>query len=209
MLTPDTQILSVVQIALIGILVVIGMFLLWRKIQRVEQKLESWIAASNEHGFCHPGAISESMNGSGSGYETKPVSQQVVPTLEETLEDDMEMMQNIFQDEAIPDTSAAFMVFSPFGYSVPTSTPSTNATSEVKSVKIEEITPPPVQTVQSDKKDEDNTSETPTDKGPLTKTKVLRMNVDSLKEVLLQHGLSTEGTRRQLIDRIYENNVVH
>lgn len=203
MITPDTQILSVVQIALIGILVVIGMFLLWRKIQRVEQKLESWIMASSEHGFCQTGGMPSSFEPKQTMSITateKP--QATIKTAEEEMQEDMELMKTIFDEEGIPDTSAAFMVFSPFGYNVSSQPP---INTETKSVKIEEI---PMQE-KVHKKEEDSTSDTPTDKGHLTKTQVLRMNVDSLKDVLSQHGLSTEGTRKQLIDRIYENNVVH
>lgn len=47
-MTPDIQILSIVQIALIGILVVLGMFFLWRKIQRLEQKVEA-LGGQMEH----------------------------------------------------------------------------------------------------------------------------------------------------------------
>lgn len=214
----DTQILSVVQIALIGILVVIGMFLMWRKIQRLEQKMEMFMA-SYESGQCFMPQTcdKEKRNFPSVQMEDPLASMNEVEDLDNIDDDEGEeaLINQLFQEGGnMEDATAAFMVFTPYGFNGgATATNISTSTSPVvasaTNVKIEEVpeSQPEAQSQPVEKMvqpEADTMSEAPTEKGGLTRTKIIRMNVDRLKEVLAQYGLSTEGTRKQLGDRLIE-----
>lgn len=211
MTIPDTQILSVVQIALIGILVVIGMFLMWRKIQRLEQKIEMFMATC-ESSQCFASGPHDSKC-----MFTPDTNQRDTLDQEEDMDEgaEEELMKTLFQDGgSLEDATTAFMVFTPYGFnggSVSSGTPPVSvppASSQVAHVQIEEVVSSPDKKdshhQQEQEQDHDGMSEVPTEKGGLTRTKISRMNVDRLKELLQQQSLSTEGTRKQLMDRLIE-----
>lgn len=203
-MTPDIQILSIVQIAMIGILVVLGMFFMWRKIQRLEQKLEAF-AGQLEHLYAAP-APPAAMPAPQptTDYCPSPYDADADPDNEydedadaDADEDDLfalnpeeeAIVQRIFKDgaaNAAAGGNAAFMVFSPFGYAAPSAAPPV--------VQIEEA---------ATDADEAESVATTTTRLP-SKTKLSKMNVEQLKEYLTQHQLPTDGTRKQLLERALE-----
>jgi hypothetical protein len=204
----DTQILSVVQIALIGILVVIGMFLMWRKIQRLEQKMEMFMASCESSQCFASDSAHCARIASPSGTYTPcdgNANDENMELFDEGAEE--ELMKTLFQEgSGMEDATAAFMVFTPYGFNGSTvspgvtnhvsTSPASPSSPSVANVKIEEI--------DTKHEHEDGMSEVPTEKGGITRTKLSRMNVDRLKELSHQHELSTEGTRKQLMDRLIE-----
>ena len=239
-MTPDIQILSIVQIALIGILVVLGMFFLWRKIQRLEQKLES-VSGQMEH-LLSPAFSASPTSGASPASGASPTSGASLapgaskgaspafsaspacpfslgatssPTMEEDGDEfdfddeddegeaDGEMfglnpeeeaiVQRIFQEGGSVNmggngASAAFMVFSPFGFN--STPPATQSNPPV--VQIEE------------EGDVEVDAETESSVRLPSKTKLSKMNIEQLKDYLSQHQLSTDGTKKQLFERALE-----
>jgi hypothetical protein len=221
MTMPDMQILSVVQIALIGILVVIGMFLMWRKIQRLEQKVEAFIAISESSQCFTSPCYKSSEGGNHPTYNASLQNTVANEQQEESFDEESEeaLMQALFQEgSGMEDATATFMVFTPYGFNgstVSSTATGANVSPPVASVKIEEVTStsdvprkkveqPPTQLTEEHDIDHDGLSEVPTEKGGVTRTKLTRMNVDRLKELCTQHEVSVEGTRKQLMDRLVE-----
>jgi hypothetical protein len=200
-MTPDIQILSIVQIAMIGILVVLGMFFMWRKIQRLEQKLEAF-AGQLEHLYAAPAPTQDVCPSPYKHYDTNAVQDADADADydddADAEEDDLfalnpeeeAIVQRIFNDgaaNAAAGGNAAFMVFSPFGYAAsPTATPS-----------------PPVVQIEEAEGSADAESIATSTRLP-SKTKLSKMNVEQLKDYLAQHQLPTDGTRKQLLERALE-----
>ena len=195
MIAPDTQILSVIQIALIGILVVIGLFLLWRKIHRLEEKIQILLSASSTADVtpcfmprCHDDDHNHEHNHSN---EREDEHEDIHAQAHEAQQSHEKMMNEIFEETFQSDPSGAFMVFSPYAQ------PTTTVRNVTEEPKIESIPHMEV----------DHESEAPTEKG-IGKTKFIRMNVEGLRDILMNHGLSPEGTKNKLIDRILENKAI-
>lgn len=221
-MTPDIQILSIVQIALIGILVVLGMFFLWRKIQRLEQKVEALdgqlahavgcpVAPSGALKPSSAPAVAPQVGAGVGGYE--PLVEDNGYGDEEEDEDDGygddgygdddegDMFALNAAEEAIVqrmfqdsgETNTAFMVFSPFGMK-PTA-PTTAPQVEIHDCETEP--------------EADAATETESVSRPMTKTKLSKMNVEQLKAYLSTHHASTEGTKKQLYERAVETITLH
>ena len=189
MIAPDTQILSVIQIALIGILVVIGLFLLWRKIHRLEEKIQILLSASSTADVtpCFMPRCHDDDHEHSNEREHEDIQAQA----HEAQQSHEKMMNEIFEETFQSDPSGAFMVFSPYAQ------PTTTVRNVTEEPKIESIPHMEV----------DHESEAPTEKG-MGKTRFIRMNVEGLRDILMNHGLSPEGTKNKLIDRILENKAI-
>jgi hypothetical protein len=222
-MSPDTQIISIIQIALIGILVVLGLFFLWRKIQRLEQRVEG-LQGMLEHCSLCPvaGSVGGAIN-AGLSANVKPKSPvrqfgvyEAVAAPEadadadadddtaEYADDEEEeeygidlnpeeeaAIQRIFKESLGGD--ATFMVFNPFGFA--TAVGGATTTVPVHTV-LPESSSPVIEEVTMEETDADTTTGT-----RFTKTKLSKMNVEQLKDVLGRHHLSTEGTKKQLFER--------
>lgn len=156
MLSSESLLINI-QLAIMGIVVVAGLFYLWRMICRVEKKVDDFIDTY----------IQTMMN-------TQPQPHQVdhvAPPASTTT---------VILNDAADD----FMneVFGGMGVT-PTQT-------TVPSVHVEE------ECAQSEAETQVTTTT------PITKTKLKKMSVDTLKEVCKERGLSTDGTKAALQDRI-------
>lgn len=214
-MTPDIQILSIVQIALIGILVVIGMFFLWRKIQRLEQKVEA-LGGQMEH--CMGGGTQVGMHEAccpmmgSAAVPSKPAPTYPTEVAYDSTEDDEDddaedifslnaeeeaIVQRMFQGGAVgapdmsPETAATFMVFSPFGFNNAPTTAS------------------PIVEIHDTTDVADTATDTESVARPITKTKLSKMNVEQLKAYLADHQCPTDGTKKQLFERAIETITLH
>ena len=128
----DTQFVVTFQLALIGIVLIGSLFLIWKAISRVEEKVDMLLfeKKAGEFTFSFP--------------QETPVTE--VPAAEE---------------EVVPDNS------------------------EDQTVTIEDIT----------NFEEDNT---------LSRTKLRQMNLDKIKAICEEKGISSDGTKNQLIDKLLQ-----
>jgi hypothetical protein len=148
-----------VQIAFIGILVVVGLFYLWRYMSRLEEKVDTL------------GKILTSR---------PPVSQMPMhmappPMMDDDLEVEQMMREVFSQTPIILNTYTD-------GAEVPAS---------AAGVQIEEVN---AQRIVED--------DTPSVSVGLSKSKVRRMTSEALRETCKERGLSTEGSRPELMERV-------
>ena len=208
--------------ALIGIVVVAGMFYLWRSICRLEDKVDKLQAKiNNQNAVCMKpkvntgtgigsvvgsgGSISVSDSiGSGAGtvMENK---QNISYPLNMNIED--LFMKEVFGDD--DDQEQIIMVTSK-----PTDI-SNNGDIKVEDVEednkieeqLEEKQTEIEDTIETNRQefhlDDNDEVESTTDSiNPLSKSKLKKMNLDSLKELCKQRNLSSDGSKSILIDRI-------
>jgi SAP domain len=155
-----------VQVAFLGILVVIGLFYIWRYLSRIEEKLD---------------VVQRQMVTQPIAAPTQPMMAAPQPMFDEAAMAD-EFMKDVF---SAPIFLNSFAMKEPQGVKV----------EEVPQTETQEepVAPP---NVEEDTKSVTTTSTT------LSKTKVKRMTVDALRETCKERGLSTEGTRPELLDRV-------
>ncbi len=163
-----------VQVAFLGILVVIGLFYIWRYLSRIEDKLD---------------AVQRQLV----TLATQPSSQPMVSPSQPMFD------EAAMADEFMKDVFTAPIFLNPFGMSNPISEQHPQQGVKVEEMPAEEATSTPSQTIQHG---EEDTKSVATTSAMLSKTKVKRMTVDALREVCKERGLSTEGTRPELLDRV-------
>ena len=220
----DIQILSIVQIALIGILVVLGMFFLWRKIQRLEQKLEA-LAGQMEH-FVAPVAQATAPASASGGAAPSPASQaysaphtfefEELPLegytgddgedYDDEDEDDEDGEDGLFglnpEEEAI--VQRMFKDGGASGSEGKTAQTAFMVFSPFGfSTSPHPPSAPPVVHIEEEG-DGDGEAETESNARLPSKTKLSKMNIEQLKEYLSRHQRSTEGTKKQLFERALE-----
>ena len=192
----DAQILTSIQIAIVGVVVVIGMFLIWRSLNKLHEKVEKLAcdcAATKQNG--------------GATSPRSPSAQQAYDDEEEFTEEDEELMNAIFEGSDPLQNQAAFMLFSPFTTGGEAKAPS------APMVQIEEVQEharpqEPQEHLESQEPNESRDRRRASDDGTvdttagLSKTKLKKLTVDALKDLLQAKGLSTDGTKNQMVDRL-------
>lgn len=234
-MTPDIQILSIVQIALIGILVVIGMFFLWRKIQRLEQKVEA-LGGQMEHcmgGVCpamsqgSAAPVAPVASGTPNTYvgfaPSKPAG--ATATYDEDDEDDEDDGYGDDEDDGYGDEGDMFSLNADEeaivqrmlqgGGMSPEMTQDAAATFMVfspfgfKTAPTAPVAAPKVEIEDICDGDAADAAETESVSRPMTKTKLSKMNVEQLKAYLTEHQCATDGTKKQLFERALETIAIH
>jgi len=200
---PESHILTSIQIACIGIIVVVGLFLIWRSLNKLHEKVER-ISCD-----CANMCAKASMNADTKVASHGGACSRFMETDEdeELTEEDQQLMNAIFEGTDPINSQATFMLFNPFG----SSTQSAHAQVEIEEVAQDAAQAPPVpapaetpshvgqQRTLVPRQSDDGTMETTS--GP-SKTKLKKLSVEALKEALNAKGLSTDGTKNQLIDRL-------
>lgn len=156
----DPMLLVNIQLAIMGIVLVAGLFYLWRMICRLEKRVDDFMDT----------AVSAEFMNRITSPSAKYVDDKVDAEVQDE-EDDDDFMNKVFGDSATIMISTPQPSFSP---------------------------PPP--TVEIEEEDAATTVST----SHLTKSKLKRMSVDGLREVCKERGLSTDGTKAALQDRILE-----
>lgn len=178
--------ISQIQLALIGIVVVFGLFYVWRSLHRMEDKLDRFLdtIAKSGGGMCLPGSNTCAFGWNGED----------IPLPEDADDAAEEFMRTVFG------TGHGGVVFSAgdaHGPSVPQKEP----------IVIEELSPAAGEEVAQPEAPLDATmdhvSEADTDTmNPLSKSKLKRMNLETLKDLCRERGLSVEGSKSVLTDRL-------
>lgn len=152
---PDTLITQV-QLALIGVILVVGLFFLWRTVCRIEDKIDAL-----KQGTCMYG-----------GGDT---------VYDDSFETAEKLMNEVFKSS----------VYTQHPVDMPTI--SEEEEEEAPASVAEEAGPEPVPQEEHADSEADN---------PLSKTKLKKMTVDDLKDICRDRGMSTDGSKNVLIDRI-------
>lgn len=183
----DAQILTSIQIAIVGVVVVIGMFLIWRSLNKLHEKVEKLAcdcAATKQNG--------------GATSPRSPGAQQAYDDEEEFTEEDEQLMNAIFEGSDPLQNQAAFMLFSPFTNGGEAKAPSAPQV-QIEEVQEHAIPQEPHESHDRRRASDDGTIDTTVG---LSKTKLKKLTVDALKDLLQAKGLSTEGTKNQMVDRL-------
>lgn len=225
----DPQLLMSIQIALMGIVLIVGFFFIWRTLSRLETRIDE-LSCQVVNNACltnNPGlamSFSErpsiyknatcpvTRNGGGGGDEDEEEDfeeEDGDEGEEEYDEEDYSIMKACFNDIDIPikslmdDQGATFMIFNT----------AVMKEDDNEGVLLEEIHEHDHKTAgkhsgvkkiekQGEKQKDDASSVAETDANELSKNKLKKMNVDALRELCVARGLSTDGVKAALIDRI-------
>lgn len=158
----DSMLLVNIQLAIMGIVVVAGLFYLWRMICRVEKKVDEFIEAMSAHDFF---ASSDT-----------PVARVVSyggDAIQDGCEDDEEadeFMKEVFGDATV----------------VINSQPSFKTMNLVE-IEEEQVAPSEAESTNT-----------------ISKSKIKRMSVDALRDLCKEKGLSTDGTKAALQERLID-----
>lgn len=169
----DPSALLNIQVAFMGIVLVVGLFFLWKILIRIEGKVEKLSTAVSKM----PDTLAQKM--------PKEVSLQ-----------DTDAAAQAFMNEVFGGSSPPLFLH-PFAGSG--ATPSTVVVDEDKVVVEEEVktetNAKPVDDVEMDNHSVVTTS-------TLSKSKVRKMSADALREICKERGLDTEGSRAALMERV-------
>jgi len=193
----DDHILISMQIAIVGIVVVVGLFILWRRIARLEERVDTLVSAQPMHAGC--GWMGE---GEGNGEVTVDANADEIVANGQWASPE-NIMSAIF-DIQLGETEA----------------PKKGEAAQGKVVLVEQVelvdattnlvacttdtTADAVDAVLADEVDAAIESESLAANGGLSKTRLRKMPVDVLKEMCLIRGLVSEGTKNILVDRIFD-----
>ena len=171
----DTQVMITMQLALIGIVLIAGLYLVWKALGRIEEKVDLLLLDKQTHTLF-----------SGKPSVEKEHGQMMDPR---NLTADT-LMQSIFKEDLGDTNQDGFVIFStPFTVDNTQNEPS-------KDVVIEEVT-----NTMTEVPEPSETMTAPS----LSKSKLHKMNLDKLKELCEERHLSSEGTKQQLIERLLED----
>jgi len=207
----DNALVFNIQLALLGIIMVVGVFYNWRALSRIEERMESIernFAAGGGGGSCLRG-------GGGDGIYDGPVSDEEAEMAEA-------FMQNVFGNAGAynaPSVAAAGGGVSggvviveeaaPAPVAAPVAKIAAAPAPVAKAAPVAASAAPAAQATETDDivaaalsaKNEDSG----TDDGTIiSKTRLRKMNAESLREVCMSHGLPSDGTRVMLIERLME-----
>lgn len=221
----DPHLLMSIQIALMGIVLIVGFFFIWRTLSRLENRIDelSCQVVNNACLMNNSCPLTMSLSERPSIYKDE---NGVCPIMtndenranieeeeeEEDYEDDdkdYSIMKACFEDIDIPikslidDQSTAFMIFNT----------SVMKEEDNEGVLLEEIFEQENKTAdkhigvkktekQGEKQKDDASSVAETDANELSKNKLKKMNLDALRELCVARGLATDGLKAALIDRI-------
>lgn len=215
----DTSFIIQLQIAIIGVILVTGLFYIWRTVCRIENKLDR-----SQQQVCmrpkHP------MDTPPPAFTTATQSSSPQPGT--VNQEDFRINPLNFQGGSEEDAEAAAdaIMKSVFGDVFVLSSGMVNMTPSSNGVKVTEIEEvdddgtediegdgdgegdgeieidPLVETVEEDA--DESVATTNEDVSRISKSKLKNMNVVLLKELCSQRGLSTDGTKQTLIDRLLE-----
>ena len=187
----DSSLLLQMQLALIGIVLVTGLFYLWRSICRIEDKVTRLAVKINNNGnFCPC-----PMPGQGMGMEQchmpGPISGAV--SVSSHSKDDFRVNPVNFADANLQAQEIMKEVFGEDDDVLSVKIPNTTVIVEEQAKKND----------ASAQVDQEVVSEADTETAnPLSKNKLNKMTPEDLKNLCLQRGLFGEGSKKVLVDRL-------
>lgn len=163
----DTSLIMQMQLAIMGVVLVFGLFYVWRGICRIEEKLDILMMRVQASESIKPMCNVSSSN-----------DIEVINPKEAE-----EFMKHVFGGDV---ADSQFMM-----YMSPEEHDQLHNTKPVVVEEIEEV-------VQEPEESEADTEAT----NPLSKSKLKRMNIDTLKELCNERGLPSDGTKAILMNRL-------
>lgn len=186
-----------VQMAIIGVILVTGLFYIWRTVCRIEEKIDRDrcvcpFPADKNPNF-PPQTCEIRTNSSASGGVEDEEGFELATTPEEIMKS---VFGDVFVLGGMMGAGSAVNAGSRIQVTEITDQPD-NDNEEEEPVVVKESS-------NADVDDDVDADETPSvaSTGALTKTKLNKMSQNLLKELCTQRGLSSEGTKTVLIDRI-------
>ena len=168
----DTSLILQMQLAIMGIVLVFGLFYLWRSTSRLEEKIDVLAQRIEKITSCKcPGSGSTNEMGSIDPAEAEEFMKHVfggdmmfVPENEMQFSSNQAEVEEIVEDDSMP----------------------------------EQHTPSQVHEEIHEQESEADTDAT----NPLSKSKLKRMNLDTLKSLCEERGFSSEGSKTVLMNRL-------
>jgi hypothetical protein len=193
---PDASFIIQVQVAIIGVIVVVGLFYIWRSVSRIEDNLQK-------------------IQMSGAGTNISPPSEPMhVPSCPITPP-----AMNTFPPEncEVAEFETDAIMKSVFGDMFMMSRCMHGGTGQGTRIEVTEMQDEDEEDEEEEEKEDephvhkedDQESEAPSmtkSVNEMSKTKLKAMTINMLKELCSQRGLSTEGQKNTLIDRILSQN---
>lgn len=185
----DPQFVITFQLALIGIVLIGGLFLVWKAISRIEEKVDMILIQQEAKAM---GGFKLQLDNQGLSMQPCDDKKQCCP-MEMMMSDPL--MQKLFQEqqeEGSAGEDGEFVIFT-------TNTPFHVADGE------DHVDPPSVTVEELPQKHDPAPSEmSEAVGGTLSRNKLRQMNLDKIKAICEEKGISSEGTKNQLIDRILQ-----
>ena len=221
----DPYMLLSIQLALMGVVLVVGFFFVWRAMSRLETRIDELAAAAPAgcpmtSGMCLPPGASSRGSGTVATARMSNINNLSVHdntgVAEHDDEDDADdddgddgdfsimkaCFGNIPFQSMIDEARTAFMMFNADGAAAGAG----DGTGTKEGVVLEEITEQPGSgkdvEAEAEEHHEEEGSVAETETNELSKNKLKKMNVDALKSLCVSRGLSTDGLKSALIDRI-------
>ena len=197
----DPQFVITFQLALIGVVLIGGLFLIWKAISRIEEKVEMLLVQQDAKAM---GAFKLQLDNNGLHVQKCeedssgccPMSMMASdPLMQKLFQEHQESMEEEEGEDTTP-AREEFVFFSRMEtpFDIPDGEDHTEL--EPPKVTIEEVPMKPEHTPSE-------LSEAAMG-GTLSKNKLRLMNLDKLRNICEERNLSSEGTKNQLIERILE-----
>jgi len=196
----DNALISNIQLSLLGIILVVGVFYIWRSLSRLEDKLD----AVSESLLASPAISRSPMGGPGGAGGFFGLGAGDDAAMDEDAERFMDnVFGNIAYSAAASGARSAAMpppviVEEEDAQDAP-ATPEAPAVGTPMPTPAAPVAPAPAPIPVFVGDDAETEAE-----NPLSKSKIRRMNADALREVCREHGLPVDGTRAVLTDRIID-----
>lgn len=188
-MTRDPMLLVSIQVALLGVVMVAGFFYLWRSLSRMEKQLNEIAnreCNSINSTMCMPAPAA--MSGA-CMYARAPEHEMEDDEDEDEDEDAMDACFGAMPIQSLmDDAAAAFMMFRGLQENM----------EEKEGPLLEEIEE---QDAPAPKHDGES-SIAETEPGEFSKSKLKKMNMDTLRDLCSSRGLPTDGVKATLVDRI-------
>lgn len=195
----NVQLLIQIQIALVGVILVAGIFFLWRAVCRIDDKIEYLTIQLKKSNIKEevPGSLNE-INRATENLLNKVLNNSMVINQNDEYEDEDEDSEDIdgttfvvftHETELKPEESASGSIVN-----IEEVDPVSEALKDVETEKVKSIV------LEKEKEKEVPKSEELSN--PLSKTKLSRMNVDELKKLCADRGLLVEGNKTDLVNRL-------
>ena len=211
-----SQTVLTVQLSIIGIIVVIGLYLLWRQQQRMEQKLKSMHETMTDIRTQQIKSLNSLTSNSAPSMPMNMPSFKL-PVTPDQLMNEMGMLFgndfNVFSNdddhdhdendenasEEINDTGVRITEIDSHPHPAKHS-PSQPTQPHKLNVEIE------VENETDEEGEVDDVSDAGTTSKPLSKGNLLKKNVETLREILRSKNLPTDGVKKELIARLIQNS---
>lgn len=202
MLKSDSTLLIQIQLALIGIVVVIGLFYLWRIITRLEERVNKSLCKcskkvntyeDNSNTMQFPSIISQLQNDMNDLNNEHSF---------EEMKNAEELMKQVFGGNDMNMHQPTMVMFSM--ESMPENPPSNVVVEELSNNETEDVNKESLQEQELNEQadSETNDDSISLDVNPMSKSKLALMKVEKLRALCKARDLSTEGLKPQLIERL-------